>query len=298
MKAALRAFLQYSHVERMAFVIIGALLVVLLLIRCSLSWWIETPQPDARQTALLNAEYRAWLALQDAEDGHTIAPVLPTESFAFDPNTLDSAGFLRLGMPPRAVKGLLNWRRKGKHFYRAEDLQPLYNLPPEIYTRIAPLVRIERPGAGNRFQQNALTREAGPETIELNTADSATLDRRVPGIGAVLARKIVARREALGGYLNLEQLLEVYKFPDTTMSKLRQRLTLNPETCRLMDLNGVTQERLSAHPYIGEKVAKNIVVYREALGGYMEITQLRQVPLMTAENYRKIAPYFTPPRSR
>ena len=76
------------------------------------------------------------------------------------------------------------------------------------------------------------------------------------------------------------------------MEKIRQHVTVTSAKCQLMDLNTVSLTRLAQHPYIGEKVARNIVSYREALGGYTEITQLREVPLMTGENYRKIAPYF------
>jgi len=299
MKAALRAFLQYSLVERTGFISIGSVLLVLLIIRCCLCWWIKPPAPDPVLAAKLGAEYRAWRALQEDAGASSAVPVAPQkiESFMFDPNTLDSAGFVRLGMPPKALRGLLNWRRKGKRFRKAEDLQPLYNLPAECYARLAPLIRIESGSVESRYQRPSWPRESPPADIDLNTADSATLDRWVPGIGAVLAKKIVARRQALGGFRNVEQLMEVYKFPDTSMEKLRQRLSVDPATCRLLNLNTVTLERLAAHPYIGEKIGRNIILFREALGGYSDLTQLRQVPLMTAENYRKIAPCFTPPRA-
>ncbi len=297
MKAALRAFFSYSLVERTGFIAVGSLLLLLLAARGSLSWWVDPPAPDPALAATLSAEYAAWRATQ--EDAEAVAdegrPALHTESFPFDPNTLDSAGFIRLGMPPKAVKGLLNWRRKGKRFYRAADLEPLYNLPADCYARLAPLVRITDTRGAGRFERPEWKRETAPSIIELNTADSATLDRWVPGIGAVLARKIVARREALGGFLDLGQLTEVYRFPDSTMNRLRERLSLDPRKCRLIDLNSVSLERLAAHPYIGEKLGRNMLMYREALGAYTDLTQLRQVPLMTAEIYRKIAPYFSLP---
>jgi DNA uptake protein ComE-like DNA-binding protein len=302
MRTALRAFLQYSLVERTGFVLIGSLLLILLTIRCCLSWWIAPPAPDPALAAQLQAEYDAWRVLQDDAETHLTAVTsspAQAESFAFDPNTLDSAGFIRLGMPPKAIKGLLNWRRKGKRFRKAEDLEPLYNLPKACYARLAPLIHIENAalldaGPPQRYP----AREMPPSSIEINTADSATLDRWVPGIGTVLAKKIIARRQALGGYRSLDQLMEVYHFPDSAMEKLQQHLTVDPARCQLMDLNTVTLERLTAHPYIGGKIGLNIILFREALGGYSDLTQLRQVPLMTAENYRKIAPCFTTPPPR
>jgi DNA uptake protein ComE-like DNA-binding protein len=187
----------------------------------------------------------------------------------------------------------LNWRRKGKHFYRPEDLKPLYNLPPETYARLAPYVRISNmEDAARKSWSPGNSYPAIPSVIELNTADSTLLDRGVNGIGATLARKIVARRTALGGFIKHEQLLEVYRFPDTTFQKLKTCLHINMRNVHKMNLNAVGLAQMSMHPYVGESVAKNILLYKEGIGRYTHVEQLREVPLMSEEIYRKIAPYF------
>ena len=73
---------------------------------------------------------------------------------------------------------------------------------------------------------------------------------------------------------------------------LSQRLRIAPESVRKLSLNSAGLEELSSHPYIGEKMANNILLYRQGLGRFHDIAQLRQVPLMNEEIYRKIAPYF------
>lgn len=198
-------------------------------------------------------------------------------------------------MPIRAVRSLLNWRSHNKHFYKPEDLKPLYNLPEDVYARLAPYIRIEgnRPYASQTSFASTNSFPAIPSIIDLNTADSATLDRGVPGIGATLAHKIVQRRIALGGFIRHEQLLEVYKFPDSTFQNMKGKLRINPTAVKKMDLNSATLAQLSAHPYIGEKTAKNILLFKEGVKRYESIEQLRQVPLMNEEIYRKIAPYFS-----
>ena len=213
--------------------------------------------------------------------------------FPFDPNTLDSAGFLRLGFSPKTVKGLLNWRNHGKHFYKKEDLKPLYNLSPEMYTRLEPYINIAPTNNpyGVKLAGSWQKLPPLPATLDLNTTDSATLVR-LNGIGPTLAHKMLDRRKALGGFLNHKQLLEVYKFNDTVFSMLQQRLIIHSETVKMIPINTATEEVLKAHPYIGEKTAKNIILYRNALKHFDNITQLRQVPLMNEEIYRKIAPYL------
>lgn len=127
MKKAIAALASFSRVERLALAVFSALLLILIVIRCSLSIWVRPKEPDAALRARLQTEYLAWQAKEAANPDAGLAAgstaTINAEPFAFDPNTLDSAGFIRLGMPPRAVKGLLRWR-KWKRFNKAEDLKP------------------------------------------------------------------------------------------------------------------------------------------------------------------------------
>ncbi|MEO6831231.1 MAG: helix-hairpin-helix domain-containing protein [Chitinophagaceae bacterium] len=297
MKEAFRALFRFSRIERLGIIALSFLILIIVIANLFLRQWLKPDAPNAARLAAMQSDYNAWLSQQETNNpDFTNALNAPSgaasQLFPFDPNTLDSAGFVQLGMPPKAIKGLLNWRSKGKHFYQAKDLKPLYNLPEEVFTRIEPFVRIAATESDNRFaKSNSFSREPIPDFIELNTADSALLDRAINGVGAVLAHKIVARRTALGGYLKHEQLLEVYKFSDTTFTKIKARLHLDASKVRKISLNTATLEQLSNHPYIGEKIAKNILLYREGIKNYQSVGQLREVPLMTEENYRKIAPY-------
>jgi DNA uptake protein ComE-like DNA-binding protein len=288
----LLAFFSFARAERLGIVLPAILLMLLVLVRFSMSLWAHPDEVDAAQQQRLLVAYDDWKAKNAVEvtSGPTGARA-DGALFAFDPNTLDSAGFIRLGMPPRAVKGLLNWRRHNKHFYKPEDLKPLYNLPEDVYARLEPYIRIQDT---TPYGKSGFTSSFAPipDVIDLNSADSTLLDRGVPGIGAILSRKIVQRRAALGGFIKHEQLLEVYRFPDTTFQRIKGKLHINATDVRRMDLNTSTLSQLASHPYIGEQMAKNIVLYREGIKHYESVEQLRQVPLMNEEIYRKIAPYF------
>ena len=47
--------------------------------------------------------------------------------FRFDPNTLDEAGWKKLGLPERTVRTILNYRNKGGKFRTVADLQKMYS---------------------------------------------------------------------------------------------------------------------------------------------------------------------------
>ena len=64
-----------------------------------------------------------------------------------------------------------------------------------------------------------------PAIIDINTADSATLVR-FKGIGPVTAGGIVARRKNKGPFTNIDQLMEIRKFPAATFKILKAHLVI------------------------------------------------------------------------
>lgn len=296
-KRVLVAYGTFSRLEALGLAALSIVLFVLFVTWQTMDWWYPRQSEDKADQQKLASAYRDFMlhnkageqAIETGKEEDATAVL-----FSFDPNTLDSAGFRQLGMSARVVKGLMSWRRHGKVFYKKEDLKPLYNLSAAEYDRLEPYISInggvrEKP----RAYSNTYTKPAPlPATLDLNTTDSATLVR-LNGIGPTLAHKIIERRRLLGGYLRHEQLMEIYKFSDSTLTMLRQRLAIRPEEVKKIPVNKASLAQLQTHPYIGEKTAKNIVLYRDALGKFDNIAQLKQVPLMNEENYRKIAPYLS-----
>lgn len=292
-----KSLLQASRLERAGMLAFAVIIVLLIVIR----YWI---QQTAKPPLLTREQRQLQLAVQDflnrqpkQTEFAMSQPANPATGtlFPFDPNTLDSGGFIKLGLRPFTVQKLLNWRRKGKVFYDKISFSKVWTLTPEEYNRLAPyiVIQVAKPDHQQQYE-NRFRQEPLPAVIDLNTTDSATLVR-LNGIGPTLAGKIVGRRRALGGFLRHEQLLEVYRFPDSTFSMLREKLAIRPEAIHRINLNTATEEDLMKHPYIGERMARNIILYREGLRRFDNIQQLRQVPLMNEEIYRKLAPYFSVP---
>lgn len=64
-------------------------------------------------------------------------------------------------------------------------------------------------------------------TINLNTADEATLQRELSGVGAAKARAIVAYREANGDFASADELLEVKGIGKAIFEKNRDKVAVN-----------------------------------------------------------------------
>jgi competence protein ComEA len=62
--------------------------------------------------------------------------------------------------------------------------------------------------------------------ININTATAVELAEAIDGVGEVRAAAIIALREQLGGFTNLEQLLDVKGISDLTLSRISSIIVL------------------------------------------------------------------------
>ena len=186
------------------------------------------------------------------------------ELFPFDPNTADSTQLLRLGL-----------RQLEPYIRISEDYQPAARF-------ISKDVTMEE-----RDTMRYPVKLQPQERIVLNTADTAQL-RKVPGIGHYFARKIVEYRERLGGYVSVQQLLEIEDFPDTAVNYF---IIPDDTQLRKLNLNRLSLNELKRHPYISFYQARAIVDYRRLHGPLESLQQLSLSRDFPPEAIRRLAPY-------
>ena len=84
------------------------------------------------------------------------------------------------------------------------------------------------PGGGDVAPGGAVGGIAAPgaaAVVDLNTASAAELET-LPDIGPVLAGRIVAHRDSIGGFTSVEQLLDVDGIGDKTFAALYDLVTV------------------------------------------------------------------------
>ena len=101
--------------------------------------------------------------------------------------------------------------------------------------------------------------------VRLNTADTTEL-KSLPGIGSFFAKNIVNYRNKLGGFIEKEQLLEVYAFDTTRMSNIENFIIIDTIELRKININNDDFKTILRHPYIEYEDVKKIVNYRESKG--------------------------------
>lgn len=207
----------------------------------------------------------------------------------FDPNTATREELLRLGIPDKVVRTLLNYRSKGGRFHRQEDLQRIYGLTDELYEQLAPYIRLK---TDNGSETTGSFRNAEmPLTLDINQATPEDW-RGLPGIGPALSARIVNFRDKLGGFASVEQVAETYGLPDSTFQRIKDRLAASPVAPSLR-INQVSVEELQSHPYLNWRQARAIINYRIQNGPFANLADFSNVQALTEEQRTKLSPYLS-----
>jgi competence protein ComEA len=216
---------------------------------------------------------------------------IPLAPFPFDPNTLSEKGWLKMGLPEKLVRTLLNYVSKGGHFYQKEDLRKIYGLTASQYTTLEPFISIP-PKPKTVFESSAKKYTRPPiQSIELNSVDSAGLDA-LRGIGPVFAMRILRFRDLLGGYATREQLMEVYGLDSTLYQQISPYVKVDPEQIKRIDINQCPFPALKNHPYIGYYIAKAIADYRVKHVRFRSVAEVQLLSGMTPEKFKQLSPYL------
>lgn len=235
----------------------------------------------------------------------------------FDPNTVDSLTLLHLSWKPVQIHSLLQYRRHGGVFRKAEDLLKLYCMDSELFSRIQPYVSIapltedlRRDSIRHYWHMrdslwhdsvrlDSLRRDSiyhsqyhHPKVdtlIELNQADTDDL-QYIRGIGRYTAIQIVRYRQDLGGYCSTQQLQEVPGLEFVHWDSIVPHLWADRDSVHPIPVNRAGIERLKRHPYIRMATAKSIYTLRRQHLRLRNMEQLESV--LAPEEVERLRPYL------
>ena len=214
------------------------------------------------------------------------------EPFYFDPNTVDPQKLENFGIPQYVIKSFTKYRNAGAKFYKKEDLKKLYGLKPNLYERMAPYIKIEETYSSNYSSKKDFKKtETERALVDLNTADSLKL-LKVKGIGPYLSSKIIKYRNALGGYISIDQLYEIFNIKPEQVEAIKPFVFVNSSSIKRLNVNTADYSQLNWHPYISSKEANAIITYRKQHGLYKSRLDLEKVILLSKEMLDKIEPYL------
>lgn len=217
--------------------------------------------------------------------------------FVFDPNNLTIEKWRRLGLSEKQISNIKNYESKGGRFNKKEDLNKIYSLSDVEYKNLEPYIVIQTAGitASDTLPQRisaSVLREPTLTQINLNLTDSMSLIA-IPGIGATFSARIIKFRDLLGGFIDVEQLMEVYGFDTLRYRQIYPYVTVDATDIKQIDVNHAAYEELVSHPYITKKAANLIVQYRKQHGFFNDIEVLKNAIPSTIYTFDQVEAYLS-----
>jgi len=132
--------------------------------------------------------------------------------------------------------------------------------------------------------------KASIRVLELNTCDSSALEA-LPGIGPVLAARILKYRNLLGGYVTTDQLKEVYGLSAETFDLIREHVKADAGLVRKVNLNTADYKGIARLRYLEKADIRMILKYRELNGTIRSVDDLVKNKIITPEKAERVRGY-------
>ncbi|MBB3188005.1 helix-hairpin-helix domain-containing protein [Microbacter margulisiae] len=213
--------------------------------------------------------------------------------FQFNPNTLDSIGFVKLGLKPYVASNIIKYRLMGGRFHKPNDFAKIWGVTEDKFTELLPYIQIPVEVVASQQTNEAYASIKKKDIIlDLNSADTAQL-QQIWGVGKGYAKRIVAYRKRLGGYVSVTQLHEIWGMTSETYAQIFPHFTVNTLLINKIRINKASVERLMYHPYLNFTKAKAIYDFRRNISHINNIEDLKNISELDPATLTKISPYLS-----
>lgn len=296
--------LSLSHSQANGLLILFPLMLVILFSEPAWRLYVRHRQVDhSADIARLDSMIASWRrhdSFNRSNDSQRISRSDPgAKLFHFNPNTIDSNRLMDLGFSAKMASRVVRYRLKGGKFKIRQDVSKIYGLDSAFYSRLYPFIDlptgVARPAGKAAWRKDPklpFVKEVVPP-FDINEADTGQL-KKIRGIGDKLSLRLVRYRDALGGFITLDQLSEIYGLDTAVISRIREKTFIKPGFVpRHVNINVVSEKELADHPYLERSGARSIVAYRFQHGNFKSLEDLGKIGGLDQKAIRKLIPYLT-----
>ncbi len=227
-----------------------------------------------------------WMVFTDngkSNEKEMMMPINRRKESSFDPNYASADELNEFGFNEFQATNIEKYRAAGGKFHSPGDVMKIYGVDSDLFMSIKEHIQIDESKEAEFLKEIV---------VELNSADSLELVK-LKGIGPVFANRIIKYRNLLGGYFTVDQLLEVYGFPEETFEQLKGNFVADTLHLKKIRINFAGYAELLRHPYIEKGHVETILDYREKHGPFTSEHQLLRNGLVDSVSYLRIKPYLT-----
>lgn len=246
-----KSYFIFTSKEQKGIVVIGCILSLSLLLHYLL------PTTSTKQDNYLNSKNK------------------PIKFFYFDPNLLDSAQGLQLGLSSKQMRTLYHYREKGGHFYKKEDLLKWYGVSETQANALLPWVRIKVMDSIYEFKKNTNQKweKYAPEQIDINNPNASDWIR-ITGLPAYKVKRILSYQKWTGGFTNIQGLKKVYGITAFDFQMIYPYLKYQPNRARKMAYQTMRFEDWMSLGIFDERAVFRILKLRKAQQGRLRWSEM------------------------
>lgn len=203
----------------------------------------------------------------------------------FDPNQLDAQTGIALGLPPKIAKNIEKYLQKGGRFRKKEDLRKIYGFSESDYQRLEPYISLPETSTTRNSNNNYPEQRATAHSATYDKANAAEDEPKIqPDLFSV----------------NTDDNNSGWRAGTTNQQPRNadnaRRASFAGKTADLanlkIDINTADTTEWKKLPGIGSGRAKMIVKFRNSLGGFASVEQIKETFSLPPEVYDQIAPYL------
>lgn len=206
----------------------------------------------------------------------------------FNPNDYSIDDWMALGLSIKQSQAILNFVQRG--IYSNSALEKIFVMPTEVYDLIKDSTYYERQITEFTVIKDSVVKPLS--LLEINSASKEDLIE-LNGVGDFYAKQILKYKNELGGFVFIEQLLEVWKMRLETYEKLMPQLTIDTNKIKKINVNTCSIEDLRSHPYLDYYQANSIIKMRMQKDGYKELQEILESKLINEEEFQRLLPYLS-----
>ncbi len=214
--------------------------------------------------------------------------------FRFNPNTANINDFRKLGFKEQVIRNIIKYRNKGGCFRRKEDLLKIYSIDTSLYYRLVHFIYVNPYDSINtnpgEFPDSQFNKNNGP--VNINKADTHIISGLF-GTENLLSERIVKYRNLLGGFVNKNQLDEIYGFNSKQHNLIINNIFFDTTLIKKININKTDEQTLVTHPYLNKYYAKAITKYRDFTGGIKSVNELSVNNILPENIFFRIRPYLS-----
>jgi len=208
--------------------------------------------------------------------------IIQNKLFKFNPNTIDREGLDSLLLPEAIKRNIIKFREKGGKYFTETDFRKMYGVTDSIYKIIVPFLLFDK----KNVQPKKIIISTELFTFDPNTTNDKDFLRL--GLTERQVQTIRNYQSKGGNFRRKEDFLKLYGISQSQKDELVSYVTIGDKAQFVngkkgsaieihIEINGSDSIELMKLPGIGNKLSKRIVKYRDLLGGFYSLLQLKEV---------------------